>query len=217
MAILEGDDVHQPLDRLEDLRPVLDVSFDSEELQRRVVGGYASLASCEEGRNHHRLAAGDLLGMACLDHELLCRARVVAADFVGDVPSGKGLAVTVERLDLVDDLHLHLRVVQPCGLIEFGVEVIAHAGSREELQAVLFGEGEEKVNPVDGRLVPEPSVRGNHLRGIGKEVVQTAADQEDLLDAHRLHRREIRVPFLRPPVVVRNVVRDLIQESAGNA
>ena len=217
MAVLEGDDVHEALDGLENLRPVLHVSLHAEELQRRVAGGLADLATREEGRDHHGFPAGDLLGVAGLHHELLGGPGVVAADFVGDIPSCEGLAVTVERLDFVDDLDLHLRVVQTGGLIEFGIEVVPHASACVELQAVLFGEGQEEVDPVHGWLMPEAAVRGNDLGGIGQELVETAADQEDLLDAHRLHCREIRVPLLGTPVVVRNVVGDLIQKRAGDA
>ena len=48
---------------------------------------------------------------------------------------------------------------------------------------MLLGKGEEEVDPVHGWLMPEAAVRGNDLGGIGQELVEAAADQEDFLDS----------------------------------
>ena len=63
MAVLEGDDVHEALDGLEDLRPVFHMAFHAVDFVIRVLEDFADLAAGEEGRDHHGLAAGDLLAL----------------------------------------------------------------------------------------------------------------------------------------------------------
>ncbi len=135
----------------------------------------------------------------------------LAADLCGDVPAGETFVVPVGFPDLINDELVGLQFVGHLACVPVPSAVVQ---PETELHPVLVGEAEEQLDQIHGRHVA--SLAEKVLARVGEELAVAAADEDHRVDPHGLHVPEVQVPLLRSPVLVRNVVRDLVQECPGD-
>ena len=115
--------------------------------------------------------------------------------------------VPVAVPDLIDDELVGLQLVGHLASVPVPAAVVQ---SETELHPVFVGEAEEQFEQIHGRHVA--TLFEKILARVGEEFAVAAADEDHGVDAHRLHIPEIQIPLLGSPVLVRNVMRDLVQE-----
>ena len=93
----------------------------------------------------------------------------------------------------------------------FGVPVYSGIIKSEiELHAVLLSQAAEHIDEVYRRHIA--AFLQKIWRRIGDELTIAATDVDNCVDTDCLHICKILVPFLLAPVLMRNVMRNLIKE-----
>ena len=105
-------------------------------------------------------------------------------------------------------LHLHCHVA--------GVPVNTRVIQSEiEFHPITVRQTQKQVKQVDRRRIAPFS--NQICRRICDKLSVSATNHYNGVDPYCLHIAEIRVPLLLAPVLVRDIVRNLVQESAGDS
>ena len=119
-------------------------------------------------------------------------------------------AAAVRRPDLIHHGPVQVELARQLARVPVAARVV---GAEVEGQAVLLGQRQEHIHQVDRRPVAALPL-DQHLRRVGQPALVAGADQDHRVDADGLHGREVGVPFGPAPVLVRDVVGDLVEERA---
>ena len=172
--------------------------------------GIYGLLAVYPGRYECGQTARYLLALAPHGAETLYGALGGTGNLSRYVPAAKTLVLAAVALpNFVYDVLVCLHLIAHVS----GVPVFARVvQAKPELHSVLLGQAAEHVYQVHRRHI------ATLLEQIGRRVCDelaiTAANVYDGIYAHGLHVAEIPVPLLFSPVLMGNVVRNLIQECA---
>lgn len=140
-------------------------------------------------------------------------APLVAREISPEIyqPPKLGVVLSVVFPHLVDYIAVVLNFPGEVARVPVAARIVE---AEPEFHAVFVGKGQEHVEQVARRHVA--AFAKQILRGVGYEFAVARANHDHRVDAHGLHVLEIALPFLRPPVLVRYVVRYFIEERSGD-
>ncbi len=211
MAVLEGAGIDIVVDAVEDLVPLLFVLGDGNGLVvGHLAGSHHGFLTVDPGGDEGRETAAHLLALAAHGAEALDGALGGPGNLAGDVPAAETLVLGAVALpDFVDDVLVGFHLVAHVA----GVPVLAAVvQAQHEFHVILLCQAAEHVDQVHRRHVAAlPQQVG---RRIGDELAVAATDVDNRVDADGLHVPEVPVPLPFAPVLVRDVVGNLIQEGA---
>lgn len=203
LAVLERADVERASRFAEDEIPVVEALFEGQRIRTELLGALG-VGRDEDGK------IAKLLAELADAVEELDDVGFVSAGFVAEIPTGKALvmAVALDRLfeeELVDFDLLPPGLAHP---VEARI-----VGSKEGLEAIFVGEGVEHLADI----VVDFQKVGEALRLEDALVLVPGADDDDGVDADPGVEFEFFAPIRLAPVLARDVVGDLVEESAGYA
>ena len=213
MPVLEGDCIDHVVYAVEDFVPLALVLLHAHSVLHLGVGAHYGLLAVYPRRNEGRQASGDILALLAHRVEGLHRPYRVAADFRAYVPASEAAVLFAVHLPhLVDDELVVLDFVAHVLRVPIDSRIVE---AEVEFHVIFLRQAAEHVDEVHRRHIAAflQQVRG----WVGDELAVAASYVYDRVYAYGFHIGEIAVPFLFAPVLVRDVVGNLIQEGSGNA
>ncbi len=175
-------------------------------------GRVHGLFAVDPGGNEGRKAARDFFALFPHASERIDGASGGPADLSADVPAAETpVFASVPFPDLLDDIFVRLNLIGHVSRIPILPGVIE---AEPEFHIVFLRQTAEQVDKVDrGHVGPLFQQVG---RRIGDELAVAASDVDHGVDPDGFHVLKIQVPLFFAPVLVGDVVRDLVEEGAGD-
>ena len=133
------------------------------------------------------------------------------ADLLRQIPARKRFMMSVTEPGFLHYLEIELQLLFRMIRMPVTPGVVS---AEKEFHAQLVRKFEKHFNQIRHRSVTVLAPH-QYFRGIGQPLFEAAPDHDHGVDSDGAHIQEIPPPLPPPPVLVRNVIRDFIQESSG--
>ena len=215
MPVLEGAGIYHVVYAVEDFVPLALVL-----VHRHGIGLGQLAAACHDGllavnprRDERGQSAGNVLALLAHGMEGIDGPLGGTAYLAADVPSAEALVLAAILLPhFVYYIFIVLNLPGEVARVPVAARIVE---AEVELHAMLVCQAEEHVQQVGARLIA--SLAHQVFGRIGDELAVAGTDHDDGVDADGTHVAEVPVPLFLAPVLVGDVMGNLIQEGAADA
>ena len=172
--------------------------------------GHHGLLAVDPRRYERRQSARHLLALLAQGMERPDGSFGGAADFTAQIPAAETLVFAAVHVpDLLDHIFIMLDFARHVARIPVFARIVE---AEIKFHPVFFSQPQEQIDQIDRRhIAPLLQQVG---RRVGNELAVTRSDFDYGIDADGLHMAEVGVPLLFAPILVGDVMRNLIEERA---
>ena len=215
MPVLKRTGIHHIVNPVEYLVPLAFVLLDGNSLflGQFAPAGHHRLLAVDPRRDEGGQPARNFLALFAQGMERPDGTLGGTADLATQVPAAETLVFAAVHVPhLVDYIFIMLHLMRHVARVPIFARVVK---PEVKLHAVLAGQAQEQIEQVDRRHVTPFFEQVG--RRVGDELAVARANPDHRVDADRLHMAEICVPLLLAPVLVRDVVRNFVEERTRDA
>jgi len=215
MPVLKRTGIHHIVNPVEYLVPLAFVLLDGNSLLlgQFAPAGHHRLLAVDPRRDEGGQPARNFLALFAQGMERPDGTLGGTADLAAQVPAAETLVFAAVHVPhLVDYIFIMLHLMRHVARVPVFARVVK---PEVKLHAVLAGQAQEQIEQVDRRHVTPFFEQVG--RRVGDELAVARANPDHRVDADRLHMAEICVPLLLAPVLVRDVVRNFVEERTRDA